>query len=43
MSVTSGLNPDQPSGIRVVSSAECVRGSLDKLGYDLETKGSWKH
>ena len=43
MSVYTGMNPTKPSGISVITAAECVSGSLDKLGYEVETLGSWKH
>ena len=43
MSVFTGMNSDKPSGIRVITAADCVSGSLDKLGYEIETRGSWKH
>ena len=39
----TGLNTNKPSGLGVITAAECVRGSLDKLGYETETMGSWKH
>lgn len=43
MSVSTGMNPSKLSGINVITPADCVSGSLDKLGHDIETKGSWKH
>lgn len=39
----TGLNTKKPSGLGVITAAECVSGSLDKLGYETETIGSWKH
>ena len=27
----------------IISPEECARSSLDKLGYDTETRGHWKH
>ena len=39
----TGLNTNKPSGLGVITAAECVSGSLDKLGYETETMGSWKH
>ena len=35
MSVSTGMNTEKISGIRVISPADCVSGSLDKLGYDI--------
>ena len=43
MSVYTGMNPTKPKGISVITAAECVSGCLDKLGYEVETLGSWKH
>ena len=41
--VQTGINTMKPSGLSIISAAECVSGSLDKLGHDIETLGSWKH
>ena len=43
LDVETGMNPNKVSGIRVITVADCVSGSLDKLGHQSSTRGSWKH
>ena len=43
MEVQSGIIKTEPSGMSVISASECVSKTLDKLGHDIETRGSWKH